>query len=98
MFLNEKQFVETNGWLKGLIKTLHLLRFILTLGQNIINLYRFLYRHLHYFQDPLLWLQPSNKTTEQTLVVALVFFVLTIGISDKTLQLTPFIIMMTKFI
>lgn len=57
-----------------------------------------MYRNLHYFQDPLLWLQPSNKTTEQKLVVDLVFFMLTIGISDKTVQLKPFIITCTKFI
>lgn len=55
-----------------------------------------MYRNLHYFQNPLLWSQPSNKITEQTLVVDLIFFVLTIGISDKTLQLKPFIIMLTK--
>lgn len=58
-----------------------------------------MYRNVHYFQDPLLWLQPSNKTTEQTLVGGLVFLVLTIGISDKTTQLKLFIIiMLTKFI
>lgn len=98
MFFNENQLVEINGWLTGLIKALHLLRNILTSGQNKLNLYRFMYRNLHYFQDPSLWLQPLNKTTEQTLVVDLVFFVLTIGISDKTLQLKPFLIMLTKFI
>lgn len=34
LFLNEKQLVEINGWLKGPIKALHLLRNILTSGQQ----------------------------------------------------------------
>lgn len=34
LFLNEKQLVKINGWLKELIKALHLLRNILTSGQK----------------------------------------------------------------